>query len=150
MADHYEALELSRAATPSEIRLAYRNLAKLYHPDVNPKGGDSMARINLAFEILSDPERKLEYDRTLGPMELHEVRDWSDSGVKRARKAEEEAVTLAWRRTAGALDAGLFRSFYRQAVAHQRSKRTFFKAYEAFETAWAAYEFAKGLATLER
>ena len=63
MLDLYEALNLTKDANIDEIKLSYRNLAKLHHPD---KGGDTekFQKIALAYEILSDPKRKEKYDTT--------------------------------------------------------------------------------------
>jgi len=58
---HYDALAVGRDATPGEIRAAYRAKARVHHPD---KGGAAaaFARIQLAFETLSDPARRATYD----------------------------------------------------------------------------------------
>ena len=66
MADHYETLGVARDATGDEIKRAYRNMARQYHPDANP--GDSAAEarfkeVGAAYEVLSDPERRSRYDR---------------------------------------------------------------------------------------
>jgi molecular chaperone DnaJ len=65
--DLYVVLGLGREATLSDIKRAYRRLARKYHPDINP--GDRMAaaqfrQIAEAYEILSDPERRRRYDTT--------------------------------------------------------------------------------------
>ncbi|MEZ0224017.1 MAG: DnaJ domain-containing protein [Alphaproteobacteria bacterium] len=65
---HYEILKLRRDATPEQIQSAYRNLSRIYHPDMspgNPKANETMALINVSYEILSDPLRRAEYDRLL-------------------------------------------------------------------------------------
>lgn len=64
--DLYNVLGVRRNASPAEIRRAYQKLARLLHPDLNP--GDPVAaerfrEVSLAFEILSDPQRRSEYDR---------------------------------------------------------------------------------------
>ncbi|MDB6028934.1 MAG: chaperone DnaJ domain protein [Verrucomicrobiales bacterium] len=64
--DHYATLGLDRRCTPAQIRDAYRLLAKRFHPDVNQTSADAMARtqeLNAAYEILSDVERREDYDR---------------------------------------------------------------------------------------
>ncbi|MCA0360399.1 MAG: DnaJ domain-containing protein [Armatimonadetes bacterium] len=68
MATHYETLGVRPKAALEEVRDAYRRLARTYHPDVNPdpKAHEQMAQINVAFEVLSDPVRRMEYDATLG------------------------------------------------------------------------------------
>lgn len=64
MHDHYKTLGLSSAATREEIRRAYRVLARRYHPDVNPGGAtaEKFRQISRAYEVLSDPEKRKQYD----------------------------------------------------------------------------------------
>jgi molecular chaperone DnaJ len=64
--DLYDILGVKPEATDEEIKKAYRKLARKYHPDVNP--GDKEAEtkfkeISEAYDILSRPEKKAEYDR---------------------------------------------------------------------------------------
>jgi len=60
----YETLEISENATESEIKKAYRKLARQYHPDVNKEASaeEKFKEINAAYEILSDKEKKQQYD----------------------------------------------------------------------------------------
>lgn len=62
--DLYEVLGVERAAGQEEIKKAYRRLARQYHPDVNAQAGaaERFKEINLAYEVLSDPERRRQYD----------------------------------------------------------------------------------------
>ncbi len=60
--DFYQILGISRDASPDEVRKAYRKLAHKHHPD---KGGDEkkFKEINEAYQILSDKEKRSQYDR---------------------------------------------------------------------------------------
>ncbi|MGN6560674.1 MAG: DnaJ domain-containing protein [Candidatus Nitrosocosmicus sp.] len=63
--DHYKTLDILKNANNKEIKIAYRRLARKYHPDRNSKVSDEiMKNINIAFEVLSDPEKRKQYDET--------------------------------------------------------------------------------------
>ena len=74
--DHYDVLGVARYSTQDEIKRKYRHLAKQFHPD-SATGGDEEAFliIQSAYEILSDPKKKAEYD-------------------EQRRRAESERITL--------------------------------------------------------
>jgi len=64
--DYYKILGVDRNASEKDIKRAYRRLARQFHPDVNP--GDTGAeekfkKINEAYEVLSDTEKRAKYDR---------------------------------------------------------------------------------------
>jgi curved DNA-binding protein CbpA len=64
---HYEALMLHPTATIDVINAAYRALAKRYHPDLaGPDASSTMARINEAYAVLSDQQKRARYDEDLG------------------------------------------------------------------------------------
>jgi hypothetical protein len=63
-ATHYELLGVGRDAPTSEIRDAYRRLARVHHPDAGG-GGVDMADINRAWHVLRDDGRRREYDLSL-------------------------------------------------------------------------------------
>lgn len=62
--DYYEILGVKRDASQTEIKSAYRKLAKKYHPDVNktPEASAKFKDINEAFEVLSDTNKRSRYD----------------------------------------------------------------------------------------
>ena len=63
--DYYDELGISKTATDAEIKRAYRRLAKTYHPDKNktPEAEDKIRRVNEAYQILGDREKRTVYDR---------------------------------------------------------------------------------------
>ena len=64
--DYYEVLGLDKSATDSDIKKAYRKLAKESHPDLNPGNAEAEARfkeIGEAYAVLSDPDKKSKYDQ---------------------------------------------------------------------------------------
>jgi len=67
MESYYKILGVSRAATTEELRRAYRILARRYHPDVNPgrTSEEKFRRIAEAYDVLSDPIKRQQYDETL-------------------------------------------------------------------------------------
>lgn len=61
----YDTLEISENASQEEIKKAYRKLARKYHPDINKDSGaeEKFKEINAAYEVLSDENKKAQYDR---------------------------------------------------------------------------------------
>ncbi len=75
--DYYETLEVSKTAEASDIKSAFRKLARAHHPDLaKPKekaaAEEKFKQINEAYEVLSDPEKRAKYDQ-LGA-------DWNQPG----------------------------------------------------------------------
>ena len=69
--NYYQILDIKQDANEEEIKLAYKTLVKKYHPDIY-KGDKSFAEkkiqeINVAYEVLSNPESRTEYDNEINP-----------------------------------------------------------------------------------
>lgn len=82
--DYYEVLQISRHADEETIHRVYRMMAARYHPD-NPKSGDTerFLAMRKAYEVLSDPARRAQYDRTHRPADedalpIFELEDFTD------------------------------------------------------------------------
>jgi len=73
---YYDVLQVSSAASPEVIRAAYRALMEKHHPDKNPESrrhiAEEIARLlNEAYAVLSDPQKRKEYDHSHGINGLH-------------------------------------------------------------------------------
>ncbi len=83
----YETLEVKESASADEIKKAYRKLARKYHPDVNKeaKAEDKFKEINAAYEVLSDSEKKQQYDQhgdsMFGGQNFHDFAQRQGQGV---------------------------------------------------------------------
>ena len=79
--NYYSVLGVYGNADSDTIKRAYRQLARRYHPDLaGPEGATQMKRINRAYDVLSDPQKRLNYDTILGG-----VIDLRKSGLVRPR-----------------------------------------------------------------
>jgi curved DNA-binding protein len=73
--DYYNILGVGKDASEKEIKSAYRKLARKYHPDVNPgdqASEEQFKRVNEAYQVLSDPEKRAKYDRFGAQWEQYE------------------------------------------------------------------------------
>lgn len=100
MPTHYDALGLDRSASPEDVKAAYRKLAREVHPDVSDAADakEAFQTIQRAYEILSDPRRRVAYDAILfGQPEQpaqNGVRDAAEVARRRAEKERREAEEL--------------------------------------------------------
>ena len=101
--DFYDVLGVDTDATNKEIRSAYRNMAKKYHPD---KGGEPAVfeLIVQAFNVLSDPDQRGEYDKAFKVSKQSEndffslkegAKDYMKSQQGMTKEEKEEAKNIA-------------------------------------------------------
>src|SRR5882757_8554622 len=65
--NYYAILGVPLDADNDTLKRVYRQLARRYHPDLaGPEGALEMKRINRAYDVLSDPEKRLNYDTIVG------------------------------------------------------------------------------------
>ncbi|MDR2135859.1 MAG: DnaJ domain-containing protein [Treponema sp.] len=152
MTDHYSVLSVRENASTQEIKRAFRDKAKRLHPDIAGNGAEEeMRKLLAAYEVLSDRDRRYEYDRAYSRF-IKKVdfnyRSWlrerSDDPASRAKLVffellhlEEDAAIAVWDRS-GALDFPMDRYLDREdwmdcayLLAEELDKRD--RCYEAFE-----------------
>src|ERR1700709_1760300 len=64
--DYYEVLGVGKKATADDIRKAHRKLVRQHHPDANkgnPQSEEKFKEVQEAYEVLSDPEKRKNYDQ---------------------------------------------------------------------------------------
>lgn len=100
MTDYYKVLGVKRSASKSEVKSAYRKLARLRHPDVNggsERAAREFALLSKAYQVLMDPEERIYHDQQLnasaesGYSILH-------SNNRHAQRARNIAVQARWDR----------------------------------------------------
>jgi curved DNA-binding protein len=96
--EYYKILGVDKSATQAEVKKAFRNLAKKYHPDINPNSKvaeEKFKETSEAYEVLGDPEKRKKYDDLANDMEFQNGSDFdpAQSGydnVKYEDRAESE------------------------------------------------------------
>lgn len=83
MKNYYSILGVTPNASEADIKSAYRNLARKYHPDINPDGAEKFKDISEAYETLSDHKKKIQYDTINGFFK-------SEPQYTSSKKAKEE------------------------------------------------------------
>ena len=111
MATHYDTLGVTPKSTTQEIRKAYLRRARALHPDRQlgrtpteaRTSEQAMQQVNVAWNVLSDPKKKSEYDKTIGPRQAQTA--------TRPRAAQPAARSASQRsRTTGGANEGQSRS----------------------------------------
>ena len=89
MMDFYELLGIKKDATKEEIKKAYRDMVKKYHPDVNKSDEASKIIISLneAKETLLDDDKRSEYDKLLN--DINHSKTYSNDSTSYSAKKEE-------------------------------------------------------------
>lgn len=86
---YYETLGVPSKATPEEITMAYRKLAMRYHPDRDGANEELFKEAKEAYEVLSDPKKRKNYDLTIFKTPTHKKK--KESGV--ATENVEETIS---------------------------------------------------------
>jgi curved DNA-binding protein CbpA len=155
--DHYEVLDLDSEASQEEIELAYRRLARLYHPDgqftpgmekLAGELGELFAKVSEAYAILSNDSRRWEYDLSLAtvmtdgapvskkkkPRDAGGAKDAFEEGIESFKKKDFEAATVHFKE-ATRLDSTNASYFSYMALALLQRPRREAEAEEAMLTA---------------
>lgn len=105
--DYYKTLGIDKAATPKDVKNAYRKLARKYHPDLNQTDADAKSnfqKINEANEVLSDPEKRKKYDQY--------GKDWQRADEFEKAKQQQQSANSRGSRFSGAQQGGDFSDFF--------------------------------------
>ncbi len=106
--DYYKTLGIEKKATASDIKSAYRKLARKYHPDLNPNDADAkrnFQQINEANEVLSDPEKRKKYDKY--------GKDWQHAEqFENAKQYQEQSSDFRDSKYSRAQSGGDFSDFF--------------------------------------
>lgn len=126
MANYYDILQIPRDATIDQIKAAFRRLARLYHPDLNPGDPDAAAKfheIERAYEVLRDPERRELYDREIQPIPSESPRKeigatvFYERGLRYARERDYPRAIENYTR-AIEIDPTFWKAYLQRAAAN--------------------------------
>lgn len=117
MKDYYKILQVASDASPEVIQMAYKALAKKYHPDLNPGQEEVMQEkmkdLNEAYEVLSDKDKRWQYNQSFYQNEESSHysesepprNSWTESRIEHKRKQHHKAVKLLQEKAAQGLAA---------------------------------------------
>src|SRR5688572_16576384 len=95
IADYYEILQISQNAEPETVHRVYRLLAQRLHPDNAETGNSAQFRmLSDAYQVLSDPERRAQYDVVHGAQQQQRWRLVAKSGEAENDFEGEQLVRL--------------------------------------------------------
>ncbi|WP_055434741.1 DnaJ C-terminal domain-containing protein [Lacinutrix algicola] len=117
--DYYKTLGISKTATESDIKKAYRKLARKYHPDLNPNDKDAETKfkeINEANEVLSNVENRKKYD------EYGE--HWKNSEAYEQAKQQQNQNQNAYQGQSGSYSEKDFEDIFGNMFGGQSSRRS--------------------------
>jgi curved DNA-binding protein len=127
--DYYKTLGIERNADEKGIRKAYRDLARKYHPDVNPNNKDAESKfkeINEAYEVLSDTEKRAKYDQ-MGSSYQQFARNGNQGGFDWSSWATSQGANPGGSPGSGFSDSGsgdmsdFFTSFFNTRTRQQKT-----------------------------
>lgn len=111
--DYYKILGLDKKATEADVKKAYRKLARKHHPDLNPKDPSAKQKfqqINEANEVLSDPAKRVKYDKY--------GKDWMHAEEFEKQRQQQEQYQKQYgqsggrQRTSGSFEENDFSDFF--------------------------------------
>lgn len=123
--DYYKILGISKTASESEIKSAYRKLARKLHPDLNPNDASAQSKfqqINEANEVLSDPEKRKKYDKY--------GKDWEHAEEFEKAKQQRQSTRNTGRQQGGEDFSSEFSDFFESmygAGSGSRGRQTRFR-----------------------
>lgn len=89
--DYYEVLQISPTASLEIIKATYRQLSKMFHPDISKQDNEKFILIREAYEVLSDKNKRNEYDEF---RRMHLNQKKSDDNIKKANRTQKEFSNL--------------------------------------------------------